>query len=121
MLLLGSANPDKAIVAACVVGTFNFSLYVGLREQIARVFTPDEEVIAITSKVMLICACMQIVDSLAAVTHGILRGLGRQAIGSYANLLSYYLIALPVGLSTAFALGWELSGLWVGLTAGLAA
>ncbi|KAK4448781.1 putative transporter [Podospora aff. communis PSN243] len=110
-----------AIVAACVVGTFNFSIYVGLREQIARVFTPDTEVIDITSKVMLICACMQIVDSLAAVTHGILRGLGRQAIGSYANLLAYYLIALPVGLSTAFALGWELSGLWIGLTAGLAA
>jgi MATE family multidrug resistance protein len=112
---------DKAVVAACVVGTFNFSIYICLREQIARVFTPDTEVIDITSKVMLICACMQIVDALAAVTHGILRGLGRQAIGSYANLLAYYLIALPVGLSTAFALGWELSGLWIGLTAGLAA
>ena len=63
---------------------------------------------------------MQIFDSLAAVSHGILRGLGRQAIGGYANLFSYYLVALPISLSTAFSLGWELSGLWLGVTVGLA-
>lgn len=63
---------------------------------------------------------MQIFDALAAVSHGILRGIGRQAIGGYANLFSYYAVALPVSLSLAFAAGWGLSGLWAGLVAGLA-
>ena len=69
---------------------------------------------------MLVCAAMELFDALAAVSHGILRGVGRQAIGGYLNLFSYYLVALPIGLSTAFALDWQLSGLWAGLTAGLA-
>jgi MATE family multidrug resistance protein len=109
-----------AIVAACVVGLFNMTLLVALRRQLPAVFTDDEEVIGIASQVMLVCAVMQIFDALAAVSHGILRGVGRQAIGGYANLFSYYFVALPVSLSTAFALGWKLSGLWAGLVAGLA-
>jgi len=108
-------------VAACVVGTVNLTILAAFRENIVRVFTEDVDVISIASRVMLVCAVMQIFDSLAAVSHGVLRGVGRQAIGGYANLFAYYFIALPVGLSTAFAVGWELSGLWVGLTAGLAA
>ncbi|KAL2127463.1 hypothetical protein VTI74DRAFT_10689 [Chaetomium olivicolor] len=62
---------------------------------------------------------MQVFDAIAAVAHGLLRGIGQQAIGSYANLFSYYLVALPISLSTAFALGWRLTGLWTGITVGL--
>ncbi|EJT68373.1 MATE efflux family protein subfamily [Gaeumannomyces tritici R3-111a-1] len=109
-----------AIVAACAVGLVNMTLLITLRRTLPAVFTADEEVISIASHVMLVCAVMQIFDALAAVSHGILRGVGRQAIGGYANLFSYYFIALPVSLSTAFALGWKLSGLWAGLVAGLA-
>ena len=108
-----------AIFAAITVGCFNMTMLAVFRRQLALVFTPDHEVVAIVSQVMLVCAIMQIFDALAAVSHGILRGVGRQAIGGYANLFSYYLIALPISLSTAFALGWKLSGLWVGVTVGL--
>ncbi|KAJ4286218.1 hypothetical protein N0V88_008081 [Collariella sp. IMI 366227] len=109
-----------AIAAGCLVGCFNLLTFVTLRHHIPRVFTDDERVIRITSQVILVCAVMQIFDALAAVSHGILRGVGRQAIGGYANLVSYYLVALPISLSTAFAFGWKLSGLWAGLTVGLA-
>lgn len=103
-----------------MVGLFNLTIFVTLRWRLPQVFTDDEEVISIVSRVILVCAFMQIFDSLAAVSHGMLRGIGRQAIGGYANLFSYYLVALPISLSTAFALGWKLSGLWTGLVAGLA-
>ncbi|KAK1834982.1 putative transporter [Podospora conica] len=109
-----------AVAAGCVVGTFNLLMLAIFRTSIVKVFTDNEDVIDMASTVMLVCAVMEFFDALAAVSHGILRGVGRQAIGGYANLFSYYVIALPVGLSTAFALDWQLSGLWVGLTAGLA-
>jgi len=109
-----------AIVAGFVVGAFNLTLFTTLNETIPRIFTDDDEVVGIAKQVILVCALMQIFDALAAVSHGILRGVGRQAIGGYANLFSYYVIALPISLSTAFALDWKLSGLWAGLTAGLA-
>lgn len=109
-----------AIVAGLVVGCFNLTIFAALNEVIPRIFTQDDEVVAIAKQVILVCALMQIFDALAAVSHGILRGVGRQAIGGYANLFSYYCIALPISLSTAFALDWKLSGLWFGLTMGLA-
>ncbi|KAK4222463.1 putative transporter [Podospora fimiseda] len=109
-----------AIVAGLIVGLFNLTMFTTLNETIPRIFTEDEQVIGIAKQVILVCAVMQIFDALAAVSHGILRGVGHQAIGGYANLFSYYMVALPISLSTAFALGWKLSGLWAGLTVGLA-
>jgi multidrug resistance protein, MATE family len=110
----------QAVAAGCVVGTFNLAILAIFRTSIVRVFTDNQAVIDTASTVMLVCAVMEFFDALAAVSHGILRGVGRQAIGGYANLFSYYVVALPIGLSTAFALDWQLSGLWAGLTAGLA-
>ncbi|KAF5023285.1 hypothetical protein F66182_4666 [Fusarium sp. NRRL 66182] len=109
-----------AIFAALIVGLFNLTIFTTLRRQLPRVFTEDGQVVDIVSNVILVCAVMQIFDALAAVSHGLLRGIGRQAIGGYANLFSYYVIALPIALGTSFGLGWKLAGLWVGLTAGLA-
>ncbi|KAL4731360.1 hypothetical protein ACLX1H_000326 [Fusarium chlamydosporum] len=109
-----------AIFAALFVGLFNLTIFTTLRRQLPQVFTEDEQVVDIASNVILVCAIMQIFDALAAVSHGLLRGIGRQAVGGYANLFSYYVVALPIALGTSFGLGWKLAGLWVGLTAGLA-
>lgn len=65
-------------------------------------------------------AFMQIFDAMAAMAHGLLRGIGRQHFGGYANLLTYYVVALPISFGTAFALDWKLEGLWFGVTLGLA-
>lgn len=72
------------------------------------------------AKVMPLVACMQVFDGLAAVAHGLLRGIGKQSFGGYANLSIYYIIALPISFATAFVLDWKLTGLWLGTTIGLA-
>ena len=110
---------EQAIFGGVFVGIFNLTIFASLHRLLPQVFTQDAEVVEIASTVIYVCAVMQIFDALAAVSHGILRGVGRQAIGGYANLFSYYCVALPVSLSTAFALHWKLAGLWAGLTAGL--
>ena len=97
------------------------TVFISLRKHIPRIFTDDDEVVEIASNVILVCAIMQIFDATAAASHGLLRGIGHQAIGGYANLFSYYVVALPISLGTAFALDWKLAGLWTGLTAGLIA
>lgn len=38
-----------------------------------------------------------------AVTGGILRGAGKQRIGAICNLVGYYCIGIPIGLSLMFA------------------
>ncbi|KAF4978176.1 hypothetical protein FZEAL_5421 [Fusarium zealandicum] len=108
-----------AIFAACFVGLFNMTIFITLRRILPRIFTDDDQVVDIVSRVILVCALMQIFDAMAAVSHGLLRGIGQQAIGGYANLFSYYVVALPIALGTGFGLDWKLAGLWTGLTAGL--
>lgn len=66
-----------------------------------------------------ICAAFQLFDALAANANGLLRGLGRQEIGGYVNLFCYYVIAMPISFGTAFGLGWELEGLWMGVALAL--
>ena len=46
---------------------------------------------------------------------GIVRGAGAQAIAARFNLLAYYLIGLPFGITLAFGAKVGLIGLWSGL------
>lgn len=118
--MVSSANSHKAFAAGCIIGLFNLTVLASLRYKLPLLFTQDEEVIAIVATVMPLVAVMQVFDGLAAVAHGLLRGIGKQSFGGYANLAIYYLIALPISFATAFALDWKLMGLWLGTTIGLA-
>lgn len=120
--LVGAARTSAkvALAAGCLVGLFNLAVLATFRHKIPLVFTSDPTVARVVAQAMVVCAVLQVFDALAAVSHGLLRGLGRQAVGGYANLFSYYFVALPVSLGTGFWLRWELVGLWFGLTAGLA-
>ncbi|CAN8102741.1 unnamed protein product [Discula destructiva] len=109
-----------AVWAGVGVGVLNVSLLAGFRYQLPRLFTTDEDVIELVASVMPVCAVMQFVDCLAAVSHGLLRGTGKQEFGSWANLVCYYVVALPLAFGTAFGLGWKLYGLWFGVSVGLA-
>lgn len=44
---------------------------------------------------------------------------GRQHIGSYINIVAYYVIAMPFSATAAFVFGWELLGLWSGIALAL--
>lgn len=108
-----------AFVAGCLVGVLNVTILSTLRYQLALLFTTDADVVALVAHVMPVCAAMQFVDCQAAISHGLLRGTGRQEFGGYANLVCYYLVALPLAFGTGFGLGWRLEGLWFGVTVGL--
>uniref|UniRef100_A0AAQ6AFD0 Multidrug and toxin extrusion protein n=1 Tax=Amphiprion ocellaris TaxID=80972 RepID=A0AAQ6AFD0_AMPOC len=51
-----------------------------------------------------------------AVTGGVLRGAGKQTIGAMCNLVGYYIIGLPIGVSLMFAAKMGVVGMWTGLT-----
>lgn len=92
-----------------------------LRSYIPRLFSSDPEVVEIVAQVLPLCAAFQLFDALAANCNGILRGLGRQEVGGYIQLFLYYVVAMPLSMTTTFVLGWGVMGLWTGvaLTLGL--
>ncbi|KAK3318531.1 mate-domain-containing protein [Apodospora peruviana] len=124
--LIGAKLVDAAKTSAKVtavggilIGIFNLTLLAVFRYQIPLLFTHDADVVELVAQVLPVCAIMQLFDGLAAVSHGLLRGIGRQEFGGIANLVCYYVVALPISFGLGFGLQWGLTGLWVGVTVGL--
>ncbi|KAI1749899.1 MATE efflux family protein [Xylaria castorea] len=112
-------SAQVAVVIGLAIGLFNSTVLWSLRFRLPRLFTDDEEVILLVATVLPLCAIMQIVDVLAAISHGLLRGIGKQTFGGYANLAAYYIVAVPISFVAAFIYDWKLLGLWLGTTIGL--
>lgn len=49
---------------------------------------------------------------------GALRGSGRQYIGAIMNVIAYYVIGLPVGITLALKANLGAIGLWTGMAMG---
>jgi multidrug resistance protein, MATE family len=120
--LIGARSPDAAKVSARVgfilaftIGLCNIVLLSMLRDYVPRLFSSDPKVWKVAAKVLPLCTVFLLFDATASCCNGILRGLGRQSIGSYIQLMGFYLIGLPIGLGTGFGAKWELFGLWGGL------
>lgn len=83
-------------------------------------FTNDETLRRASSGLIVLLAINQILDAANVLSAGVLRGVGRQKAGSICNLVSYYLVGLPLAYFLAFKVGLEVRGLWMGLMTGVA-
>jgi multidrug resistance protein, MATE family len=117
--LIGASLPNSAkvtakvaLIASCCAGTLNMVILTGLRNRLPWIFTNDADVANLVAKVLPVCAAFQLFDALASNCNGILRGLGKQAIGGWVGLLSYYVVGIPISFATGFGLHWDLYGLW---------
>lgn len=86
---------------------------------LAGILTDQADVIERAVPLLMIAAVFQISDGLQAVGSGALRGAGDTRYPFVANVLGYYVIALPVGLVLGEVLGLGAIGLWWGLCLGL--
>ena len=101
-------------------GVIDYIVLIAVREHAGKIFSRDKQVIASVAEALPICAAFQVVDILANVTGGILKGQGRQRITAMVQVPAYYGLAIPVSLYTSFKLGWGIRGLWAGCACALA-
>ncbi|KAI9354998.1 mate-domain-containing protein [Pilaira anomala] len=120
--LLGAQRPKQARIAArtalivgIAVGALNAGTLLMFRKTWAFIFTSDSEVVQIVSDVLPLVALFVFADNIAGVADGVLNGMGRQHVGAWCNLVSYYFSALPIGFWLCFRREWGLAGLWVAL------
>lgn len=138
--LLGAENPREAALAAQVAVLLAFiaafilrcasswmdwtvsltalcsTIYMVFRDSWGYIFNNDIEVIRQVALIMPLMALSGVFDGLASVTGGIMRAKGQQEVGAILNIITYYVIGLPIGVLLAFKYSMGLSGLWVGLT-----
>lgn len=88
-------------------------------EYLPSLYINDQEVIQISSQLMLIAALFQIADGIQAVGVGILRGLEDVKRPTLFVLIAYWGIALPLGALFAFVFHWGVLGIWAALALGL--
>lgn len=87
------------------------------RRVILRNLTPDEEVIDITTPLVIIASCNFLTDGLQGALGGSIRALGLQKYAGYIALGCYLLIGLPLSVLLAFKCDLGLKGLLFGMIA----
>jgi MATE family multidrug resistance protein len=86
---------------------------------IARVYTPQMEVIQAGATLLMVAAVFQLFDGLQVVATGALRGAGNTRTPMLANFFGYWTIGLPFGTLLCFRFRQGAAGMWVGLCVSL--
>ena len=92
---------------------------VRLPRPLIALYTTDAEVMAVAPGLLVLAAAFQIFDGVQTVSTGALRGLGETRVPMIANLVGYWVIGLPLGLTLCFVWKRGIYGLWIGLTLAL--
>jgi MATE family multidrug resistance protein len=82
-------------------------------------FTTDPGVLRVGIALLAVAAVFQLFDGLQGVGTGVLRGLGDTRTPMLWNLAAHWGIGLPIAYALAFHFGFEVIGLWWGLSVGL--
>ena len=123
---LGANNLDGVRMAShasihlvLVINAIGAALMIGLRHQIPLLFTEDQEVIAIASKLVILAGMLQLADGLQVVAASMLRGITDVKVPMIIAVISYTIICISVGLTLAFPMGMGAEGIWIGFVIGL--
>jgi MATE family multidrug resistance protein len=95
------------------------AIFLSLPEQLASLYSRDIEVISVAAMLIPIAGVFQVFDGTQVVAGGVLRGLGDTRAPMIANLIGYWLIAIPVSIYLGFGADLGPAGLWWGLVLGL--
>ncbi|KDO18429.1 hypothetical protein SPRG_16198 [Saprolegnia parasitica CBS 223.65] len=82
-------------------------------------FINDPSSIAQTQRSLYFFVIFEVLDAMNCVAQGILRGMGRQAIGAYVNAMAYYVVGIPVAGVVGFYCELDVQGLWIGIAVGV--
>ncbi|XP_067279593.1 multidrug and toxin extrusion protein 1 [Pseudorasbora parva] len=119
---LGAGDTDRALITSKVtlmisgvLAVFQGIVMSTLKSVLGYIFTSDESIVKIVSETLTLFVFLQFFDALVCVCSGILLGAGKQKIAALSNLICYYCIGLPVGISLMFLAELRILGLWLGL------
>ncbi|KAK1628551.1 hypothetical protein QYE76_002866 [Lolium multiflorum] len=110
-----------SIMGGILAGVGGGALMLASRRQWARLYTRGAGVRDGVAKAMTVMAALEVLNFPLNVCGGIVRGTARPAVGMYAVLGGFYLVALPVAVALGFRARLGIEGLLAGFIVGTAA
>ncbi|XP_047462101.1 multidrug and toxin extrusion protein 1-like [Mugil cephalus] len=118
---LGAGNTEQAklstkvsIIWASIVSCFIGASLGVAKDVIGYIFTTEKDIIQRVADIMKMYSFIHVAEAFAGVTGGIVRGAGKQMTGAVCNLVGYYFIGFPIGVSLMFPVEMGIVGLWLG-------
>jgi MATE family multidrug resistance protein len=108
-----------ALAAGAGFMAFSAVLFVVLPRAILHIYTAEEDVVRLGTRLLLLAACFQIFDGIQTVATGALRGIGDTRHPMLVNLAGYWFFGLPLAYVLCFRWGRGIFGIWLGLTLSL--
>lgn len=94
-------------------------IFICFNTFLPTIFSNDQEIILIASKLLLFAAFFQLFDGTQVVAIGALRGLEDYKFPTYVAFIGYWVIALPLCYVFAFVFDYKVYGVWLALSIGL--
>ena len=112
---------SRASVHLCLLmNTIGAAIMIFGRNIIPYIFTEDQKVIPIASSLLIIAGTFQYADGLQCIGAAMLRGIQDVRAPMRIALFSYIGVALPLGLTLTFPVGWGAQGMWIAFVIALA-
>ncbi len=99
------------LMAACA--------FVFFGRTIADLFSNDVEVVALAATFLVVTGIFQVFDGVQVTVMGALRAMHDVFVPTGINVLSFFVLSIPLGIVLAFYLKVGAIGLWYGLASGL--
>uniref|UniRef100_UPI00398EF3AB multidrug and toxin extrusion protein 1-like n=1 Tax=Pristiophorus japonicus TaxID=55135 RepID=UPI00398EF3AB len=121
---LGARKPMQAKTSARVALWCSGScalvicvILAAIKNVVGYIFTTDREIIELVEKLDPLIATYHLFDAITCMSTGVLIGSGKQKLGAIINLIAFYTIGYPIGISLMFAAKLGVLGLWTGMFA----
>ncbi|MBF0316416.1 MAG: MATE family efflux transporter [Oligoflexia bacterium] len=95
-----------------------FSSYL-FGKQLIMIFIEDHSTVLLALPLLGVMSLLQISDGIQVVLANIQRGMGVSKPSFYISLISYWLVALPIGHCLGVYYSYNALGYWIGLATGL--
>ncbi|TQV84444.1 MATE family efflux transporter [Aliikangiella coralliicola] len=104
---------------SAAISGFSASTMILLPFVLVGFYTIDNQILEIAASLLFYAAIFQFSDALQVSSAGALRGVKDTKIPMFITAISYWLVGFPVGYILAENFGYQASGYWIGLIAGL--
>ncbi len=102
-----------------MMNTIGAVLMIGLRHYLPYLFTEDEAVVSLASQLLIFAGMLQYADGLQCVGAGMLRGVTDVRVPMWITVITYVIIALPLGYVLMFPAGLGAVGMWMSFVVAL--